>query len=502
MCGIIGYVSISDEVASEEKEHFLEDALILDTFRGMDSTGLLTLCEDFTLASHKTLDEGWDFVRTKEFWDMPNGWAAIGHNRAATKGVVSIENAHPFTDGPVSMVHNGTLNNMGRNLPNFCHKQDVDSMNICRALSHVGPDEATEVLKTLNGAYALVWADERDGSINMVRNSQRPLHFTHNTEKTVLWFMSDGGHLNMLKKRRWCGNADMGTVYQLGTHALLKFKKGSLIPEVTKYDPFVPPRHSSQTGHYSNQHGASSNASGAGMHRSMNTEDLRGPQRKVIIPSSHRIYLNGAVEVIPEAMLKDLEMVTDLAPEDTLSFTPERWVAYPMRDPAECGDDQRYGMAQGTVWVPDWETEWECVVHNVAEGHADKVSLKQWQVTPYGVSDASYGDYGCTIMAKIKKFGIPLEIPEKLGGWGIDDEIPFGDEEEEQTTLVGPFGRLFSTAEWVELTRHGCSNCSMDILPEDHEEVWWVGEMQREPLCTECCDEFTDNTLANKENIH
>ena len=141
----------------------------------------------------------------------------------------------------------------------------------------------------------------------------------------------------------------------------------------------------------------------------------------------------------------------------------------------------------------------------------DKVTLDRWEVTPYGVSDASYGDYGCTIMAKIKKFHIPDDIPDrKLGGYelmGQDIPYDFDDDDDDEreelaaATLLGHFGRLYSALEWAGLTKHGCSNCSLDLLPEDHEEIWWVGEMQIDPLCESCCDYMTSSEDKMKETI-
>ena len=204
MCGIIGYISLRDETAKIDKERFLHDALIIDSFRGMDSTGLITVCEDFKVSTHKEVLPGYYFIDTEEMQAMPRGWAAIGHNRAATKGAVNVKNAHPFTYGPVSLVHNGTLNNLGINLPNACKKVDVDSYNIARALGNVAVEDAHKVLSDIRGAYALVWTDTRDKSVNIAKNGQRPLHWSFNQAKTIMWFMSSHKHMALIKDQTWC----------------------------------------------------------------------------------------------------------------------------------------------------------------------------------------------------------------------------------------------------------------------------------------------------------
>jgi predicted glutamine amidotransferase len=483
MCGIVGYVSTGDDKLAREKEKFLREALVLDTFRGMDSTGVITVRDGFNVATRKKLGPGWGFVETKTFQNLPQGWAAIGHNRAATKGRVTRENAHPFTVGPISLVHNGTLDNMGRNLPDFCHKQDVDSKNIARALASVDPDKAAEeVLKHIQGAYALAWTDSRDESVNLVRNGQRPLHFAHNTSKTVLWFMSDGVHLELLKKNKWCYQCDMGQVFLLSTHKHFKFTEDSIKPEIVEYKPervqssfgFGSGR---DWGQQTSKHSRSSTASKPSARSSK-------PEKKGKL--SHRISLGGEIIEIPKAMIDDLYLTTELTPDDYLRFQPERWQAYPSHNGEYCG----YGFAEGYVYLPEWDCEWTCVVHNVHERNSDKITLDAWEVIPYSTTaDCSNPDIGFNIMARVKKFEDP----------GIDEPDDYGTEEEESEhvkALLGPFGRLYSYSEWWQLTEHGCSHCSRDMDPAEHEEVWWTGEMEKDPLCPHCAEEMTQPTTG------
>jgi hypothetical protein len=477
MCGIVGYVSTRNELLNREKENFLHDALILDTFRGFDSTGLITLCEEFTVSAHKELLQGWDFVRTREFHEMPNGWAAIGHNRAATKGKVNRDNAHPFNHGPVTLVHNGTLTNMGSNLPNYCNKQDVDSMNLARALGHVAPEDAVEVLESIQGAYALAWTDERDRSVNIVRNGQRPLHFAHNQTKSILWFMSDGKHLEMLKKRGWCCNIDMGQVWQFNTHTHFKWKKGTLKPEVAKYTPkaLVRPQYQ-QYPSYSGPLPLSGSSA-------KRTKPVKSGLK---VPLSHRISINGQMAAIPKALVEDLDLAMDLTPDKTLTFRPKYYFPYPKR-PEQDG----YGYVTGMAYIPAWEMDWECVVHNVNEKHAEKIALETWDVIPYAVTEQMPGPsedcYG--VQCRVKRFNVPLEEPEETHE--EEEEVPF--------SLIGPHGRLYSSADWLRLTRNGCSECSCDLEPSDHDTIWWLGEMEREPICEDCADELADTESRMKE---
>ena len=46
----------------------------------------------------------------KMFPDGFGGYrAVVGHNRSATRGGITTETAHQFQEGPITIVHNGTL---------------------------------------------------------------------------------------------------------------------------------------------------------------------------------------------------------------------------------------------------------------------------------------------------------------------------------------------------------------------------------------------------------
>lgn len=491
MCGIIGYVSTGDEVLKREKEGFLHDALIVDTFRGHDSTGLLTVCEDFTVAEEKELLQGWDFVRLKKYAAMPEGWAAVGHNRAATKGKVNRDNAHPFTFGPVKLVHNGTLTNMGRNLPNYSGKVTVDSRNITRAIGHVPVEDAHKVLSDIDGAYALAWFDERDQSLNIARNGQRPLHFAHNTANTILWFMSEGSHLDLLKRSNWCFGVDMGTIFSFKTHIHYKWKKGSIIPEEVAYRPFV--WGSGRANNYPSQ-----NAQARGSTESKQSDNAKPASGSVIgthgkprvrmkATSSRRIIARGATEKQLSVLLEDLELTTDLTFEDELRFKPCKWTRYPSID----GVLSKRGYVVGFVWQPAWECDWLAIVHGIDELDQSKVARKEWAVIPYGTTHdiPKHEEYGVGVMCQLTQFFVAPQ----------NDPVEDKDDDDSGVSFPGPFGRDLTEDDWLELTKRGCSHCSKELDSIDAEDVWWVGEMEASPLCGPCADFFTKPAKRDEE---
>jgi glucosamine--fructose-6-phosphate aminotransferase (isomerizing) len=140
MCGLVGFISKNDLLHLKVKKHFMKYALAIDTLRGEDSTGIMRLNEKGKVETKHSILPGIQYVSTNSFDKYKvDAWASFGHNRAATRGSVSRENAHPFTFGDVTLMHNGTLYGGGRSLDTYDSNLDVDSMQIALALSKSPP---------------------------------------------------------------------------------------------------------------------------------------------------------------------------------------------------------------------------------------------------------------------------------------------------------------------------------------------------------------------------
>lgn len=190
MCGIVGVISAT-VLTQTQQEHFSK-LLIMDQVRGFDSCGVIAdrfKGTDFI----KSVYDPATFLADKKTQSVIGGARGlVGHNRAATRGSIRVQNAHPFNHGAVTLVHNGTLT-----YPQLPHASqfEVDSESIAYNLSLVGPEGAAGVLEQISGAYALVWRDDRDGSWNLARNDDRFLHIMPLVGGATMYLSSEVGIL-------------------------------------------------------------------------------------------------------------------------------------------------------------------------------------------------------------------------------------------------------------------------------------------------------------------
>ena len=103
MCGIIGYVGISN--ASEQ----ILEGLRRIEYRGYDSSGLALMTAPGNIYLCKTKG-GIDSLAPKINPDI-RAKMGIGHTRWATHGVPSARNAHPHSSHAFTIVHNGIVEN-------------------------------------------------------------------------------------------------------------------------------------------------------------------------------------------------------------------------------------------------------------------------------------------------------------------------------------------------------------------------------------------------------
>lgn len=513
MCGIVGYISKDDKSFPYAKEHFMRFALALDTLRGHDSTGVMTLTKRFATSVIKTTMPGDKFVHSDRYIKkVKPGWAQVGHNRAATKGSVKIDNAHPFQIGDISLVHNGTLYKAGENLESFDESLEVDSMQIANALSAKGPEEASDVLTSLDGSFALVWFDKRDESVNMARNLDRPLHFGYNTAQTIMWFMSDGSHLHAINKSFQRSDCAATTVYQLDRHKHIKWRKGDLVPEVTTFAPFtraVVPATPIYTGTGTHSHQKYLPPPANPGHKPLKDriQILRrsggGTTKKLTSTTGYirgnvstnvpdRTILNNSARKVPAIHKKCLEDEFGFGKnEEFLEFIPKKLY--------DLGHHKMY--VTGVVNLPTWgDVEYDAVIHNATEVQAKAYQAQSWLVRSIGVGLPTDNFNAPSILCHLVHCSWATyvkENPPKPKQEAADSgKVPMPHDQ-----VMGPGGKYAERRVLQPKLDTGCIQCGGGLPDHEIEEAIYVNE-GRDIMCGGCQKDFLKETVALTTGMH
>lgn len=158
MCGIVGYVGQRDctDVLMQGLEKL--------EYRGYDSAGIAVF-EKTGIKTVKTKGKLADMRHKLDIEGSPVGHCGIGHTRWATHGEPSDINSHPHTNGRVTIVHNGIIENYIE-LKEFLTEKgytftsQTDTEVVACLLDYYYSERnplraITETLKELKGSYAL-----------------------------------------------------------------------------------------------------------------------------------------------------------------------------------------------------------------------------------------------------------------------------------------------------------------------------------------------------------
>ena len=269
MCGIVGMIAKTQQGFNYSEMELFQSMLISDSIRGEDSTGVFGVYKNKQARTLKVAAEPHNLFRCDEWSEfrakaISSMNVIIGHNRYATRGAVNSVNAHPFSEGKICLVHNGTLNNQ----KDFNKEVEVDSHAIAHAFNE---RPAAEVLSEIDGAFAFIWYNRETGKLNITRNSDRPLAYIETANN--IYIASEGDMLN------WLVNRKSTTNYQarlFKTNTIYSYdSKG--VAETTEYEPFRP----KLSGIYANQ--SNYELSGSQQNQSQvktttkDTTDINGP---------------------------------------------------------------------------------------------------------------------------------------------------------------------------------------------------------------------------------
>lgn len=183
MCGLVGVLGTINQQAVD----IFNDLLVMNQLRGAHSTGVATVGRGMDIHLVKALGPPNYLKSMVQYSDIVTAGAMIimGHGRYATVGEIVPGNAHPFHMENVVGAHNGTLAYWTRNELNKDKKFGTDSEAMMQAISDKG---LTDVIPTLEGAWAITVYDKVFDTFNMIRNKERPLSYARiNDDKTLIW---------------------------------------------------------------------------------------------------------------------------------------------------------------------------------------------------------------------------------------------------------------------------------------------------------------------------
>ena len=182
MCGIVGVLG------RHEAAPLLVEALKRLEYRGYDSSGIATV-------NHGVLDRRRAVGKLVNLSDLLvhhplAGKSGIGHTRWATHGAATTQNAHPHASGPVSVVHNGIIENFRElraelTAAGLSFESETDTETVALLTRHymdqgLAPVEAAKAtLKRLHGAFALCFLFAGENDLMIAARKGSPLAIGH-----------------------------------------------------------------------------------------------------------------------------------------------------------------------------------------------------------------------------------------------------------------------------------------------------------------------------------
>lgn len=542
MCGLVGFAT-SGFLGKNDKDAF-SDLLYIDTLRGNHSTGIFSvnpINNNNTSILKRTLP-GDVFISTKEYESFMSATGIkilSGHNRWATKGGVSYNNAHPFNHGPVTLMHNGTLRSQ-RKLEKS-NGFGTDSEFIAYNMSLVEPGDVGNVISELHGAFALVWYDARDNSLNFCRNNERTLYMSSrdlNVESKsvgeIIW-ASEGWMVNgAIDHNNLKGFSEPDLMEPMYHYKLTLDTKAKPVFtwSVTSYKEYTAPAYKAGGSYYTGMYDTESSTDvitgnlskkpeGGSTESGTNILPIKGnagkkgglrppgyPKPSAVIQARPYVWENVGTsgKMVSKYKLNDKEInciVFGIQFEEfrllrakgavKLNVLGYSWNANSGEYSCHCelNVSERIGLLQEASKESKVETTQEKKSSTSLFTEEGIINLPALIGTPSSMDDPS-GD-GSYIDAMDGEL-IPFEDyhNEKEGNIQDDDWAKL--DSEDYAFLNGPDGHLLSWAEYYHLTKRGCIWCKRQLTVKDSEGIIWCADDT--PMCSECGEEIKNNQTS------
>lgn len=517
MCGLVGIIGNRD-IPKPMLEVFSQ-MLEVNSLRGRHSTGVIRVSEKQGMKYYKRALNGPVFVDTKDGWEFISGGgkvkALLGHNRWATKGAITDKNSHPFRCGPITLMHNGTLK--GQYLLPEHHRFDVDSENIAFAMEKLGEKAA---LEKLHGAFALVWHNKDDNTINFARNDERPLWFGI-TKLGNIFYASERGMLSWLMARNNI-LIDQWVEFPTGQHLKIPAEgvvnwdeiKATPFEEYTTFSNWRRPAANYDNGY-----------NGGGVKYGGYVSEREALLRSFPIGTTTEVYVYGfepykhaknegvGIGYMMEKPYSKVELmgfkVGDAFGMYDASVNSVR-SDYIDRKSTTVVISRQYTLVEEERDEKERDDMKDCIeeckatdkdIHDVKKSEGE---AKSNVIVLPGVSTINSHEIGQVFLqitynesrAILKKYGVTqlMTLDEKHYDAVYEETMQLIEgkqklgEESPLAMVPGPNKKLVTAEEFEAITKHGCLNCGANIALEDAPHVFF-GE-QGSVYCPDCVREF------------
>lgn len=191
MCGLCGVITPKSDRGSVG---LFQSLMVVSTLRGADGAGMALVPKKGNkavrivknpnvTAAELVLSQDFNKYRNMEMAAM------IGHARYPTAGGGEYDDVHPHIADHIIGTHNGTLT-VVNGVP--VAKKASDSALLFQSIATNGIDAT---IKNTQGSYAIVYINKQTGTLNFLRNHDRPLYFAHLEGEPELYWGSESSML-------------------------------------------------------------------------------------------------------------------------------------------------------------------------------------------------------------------------------------------------------------------------------------------------------------------